>query len=449
MKNYKFIIGLITIVIVAVIYVVVTNKNQVETTTDNHGHDHGSENAHKAHETNDGHDDHDESDHGADKLIHLNEAQYKNADIDTGWFQMKNLNEVIHANGYTKLPPQNQADVSVFISGMVKNIHVIEGQYIKKGQVLAVVESPEFTILQEDYLKTKSNLAYLELEFDRQNALRKENVNAEKVFQKIKSELDIERARFNSLKRQLKILNVNGDGNTLSSVPIVAPISGNITEVFIKIGSSVEPNKPLFSIVDNSEMHIDLLVYEKDLSKVKKGQKVRFVLTNQSNKEIMGTIFNIGKSFENETKTVAVHADIENEDENELIPGMYVNALIDVGNSEVSALPDASIVLAEGREFIFVYEKENDTSEEVDDHHDHDHGDKTEGHDHGDHESVKRGPKEISFARVEVKTGPSKLGFTEVTLLMPIHDGDKIVTKGAYYLQSHLQKSEGGGGHSH
>jgi cobalt-zinc-cadmium efflux system membrane fusion protein len=353
-------------------------------------------------------------------VVDLNKAQFNSAEIRLGDFYEKNLSDVIHANGYTKLPPQNQADVSVYTTGLVKTIRVIEGQKVKKGQVLATVESPEFSKLQQAYLSAKSNLSYLKEEFERQTTLQETAANSTKTYQKIKSEYAAEQAKFNALKTQLQILNINGEGNSVSTIPILAPIAGFLTEVYIKIGSSVEIGKPLFSIVDNSEMHVDLLVYEKDLNKVKEGQKVRFTLTNQSNTEIEGEIFNIGKSFENETKAVAVHAHIENDKEN-LIPGMYVNALIDIGENLVKALPEGAIVNAEGREFIFVKRAHP-------------------SHGHQD---------ELEFHRIEVKSGASKLGFVEVTVLEKMRKGDKVVTNGAFYIQSHLQKSEGAGGHSH
>ena len=89
-------------------------------------------------------------------------------------------------------------------------------------------------------------------------------------------------------------------GGTSSSpfINITAPISGNVSEVYVTIGSAAEIGKPLFNIIDNSKMHVDLLVYEKDLFRVKPGQKVRFILTNQGNQEIGGKIFSVGKSFE-------------------------------------------------------------------------------------------------------------------------------------------------------
>ncbi|TKT93236.1 efflux RND transporter periplasmic adaptor subunit [Dyadobacter frigoris] len=358
------------------------------------------------------------------KEVALTQAQYDASDIVLGTFESKNLSEVINANGYTKLPPQNQADVSVFMAGIVKSIKVIEGEFVKAGQTIATLESPEFTRLQESFLISKSNTEFLAAEFERQKTLSDENVNAKKAFQKTKADFEIEKARYNSLQKQLNMLHINGSGsgNIVSTVSVTAPISGYITEVNIKIGSNVQPGNSLFSIVDNTKMHVDLLVYEKDLQKVKPDQTVRFVLTNQDNAEIRGKIFSVGKAFENETKSVAVHADILN-DKQILIPGMYVNALIDIGKNKVNALPVDAVIKADGREFIFVLEDEKDKKEAQE--------------------------KSYHFQRIEVKSGTTQLGYVQVTPLQVLGKNAKIVLKGSYYIQSHLLKSDGGGGHEH
>lgn len=419
-----------------------------------------------------------------EKTVELTVKQYELTDIKFGDFQMKNMSEVLNVNGYTKLPPHNQADVSVHIGGLIKSIKVLEGQYVKKGQTVAAMESPEFAKLHQAYLSSKSKIEYLKADFERQTELQNNEVNAKKVVQKVKSDLEIEEAKFNALSQQLKLFNINPNGQISTVVPIRAPISGHLTEVHIKIGSAVTPNTPLFSIVDNSEMHIDLLVYEKDLYKVKEGQGLRFVLTNQSHTEINGTIFNIGKSFENETKSVAVHAHINNHDV-DLIPGMYINALIDVGSNKVETLPSSAIIDDLGRQYIFVletnepihtghgHEEESHTShnhgaetshEEHDDvttgnhsSHEHETTNSHSGHNHGAEEKADEHAnshdahtKHFDFRRVEVKTGAEQLGSIEVQLMGKLKQSDKIVIDGSFYLQSHLQKNEGnGGGHHH
>ncbi len=354
------------------------------------------------------------------KEVELNKAQFTTANIKLGAIEQKNLSDVIRVNGKTELPAQNQADVSSFMSGTITNIYVNLGDKVKKGQVIASIDSPEFIQLQEEYLISKNTLEYLELEYQRQQTLRAENVNSAKIYQKTKADLNIERARYQSLSNRIKLVNTT-PGQSSSSLKIVAPISGNIATIPVKIGTNVMAGQSLFTLVDNSQIHLDLMVYEKDLASVHIGQKVSFNLTNIDKTEVTATIFSIGKSFEPGTKTVAVHANIDNIPDN-LITGLYVNALIQTGHNTVDVLPSDAIVKADGREFIFYKEKEDENTTESEHFH---------------------------FERVEVKTGVSELGYTQVTILgTPPKDGE-IVVKGAYYLQSHLIKNEGGGGHEH
>lgn len=374
------------------------------------------------------------------KEVELNQAQFETAGITLGTFSPKNLSAVVNANGYTKLPPQNQADVSVFVSGIVKSISVHQGQTVRKGQVLAMIESPEFTRIQQEYLTSKSQLEFLKLEYERQRILNEEEVTAKKVYQKTKADYDMEKARFASLSKQLQTMNINPGNGVVATVPVVAPISGSIKDINIKIGSTVAPGQALVNIIDNSQLHVDLLVYEKDLLKVKTGQTVRFVLTNQGDTEITGKIFSVGKAFENETKSVAIHADIDNKNR-QLISGMYVNAVIDVGTSTVDAVPIDAVIKAEGREFIFVLEGVHDAAPAATTH-------AQDGHVH-ENEPAQPAGKVYHFQRIEVKTGTAELGYIQVTPVQEMPANAKIVLKGAYYLQSHLLKNDGGGGHDH
>lgn len=436
-KNLGYILGSIIVLLVGyIIYSKVTHTHET-----NDGHDHTNAVGSK------------ESEHteGNIKEVELNEAQFKNANIELGGFSMKNLSEVINANGYTKLPPQNQADVTAIVGGTIQSIKAIEGQYVKKGQTLATLQSLSYNNMRLEKAKlveqleaSQTNKGYLDLEYARQKELSDENVNAKKTFQKVASDLEFENKKIANLQNQIAIIeqNLEAGGSVQSPIlNITAPISGYISEVYIKIGTNAEAGKPLFSIVDNSKMHVDLLVYEKDLYKVKTGQNVRFILTNQNNSEIKGKIFSIGKAFENDTKSVAVHADIVN-DKQTLISGMYVNALIDVGANNVQALPLDAIVKADGREFIFILEEGEHAEKEEKGH------DEKEGNDTDDKHEADEG-KMSHFQRVEVKTGNAQLGFIQTTLLQNVEKEAKIVLKGAYYLQSHLLKSEGGGGHEH
>ncbi|WP_316634527.1 efflux RND transporter periplasmic adaptor subunit [uncultured Flavobacterium sp.] len=360
--------------------------------------------------------------------VALNESQYKTVGIETGVVESRNLNKVIKANGYTTVPPQNSAEVSTLIGGTVKDIFVLEGTYVNKGKVLATIQNLEVIEMQEDYHSATANIEYLQLEYNRQKTLSDENVNPRKVFQEVKAKLTAERARAQAAKNKLEALHVSTKGST-SLVPIVAPISGYVGNIKIAKGAYAQTGVVLFEVVDNSQMHLDLNVYEKDLGSISVGQVIDFVLTNQSNKSIKGKIFGINKSFSNESKTVAVHAKIESEDAKGLIPGMYVSANINITNTTVPALPKDAVVRNADKFFVFVQEDGH-----------------AEKHEEKKEEKGTAHEKEIHFKAIEVIPGTTDLGFTEVKFIDKIYPDVKVVTKGAFYLISALK---GGGEHEH
>ena len=361
--------------------------------------------------------------------VALTASQYKTVGIETGIIEDRNLNKIIKANGYTTVPPQNSAEVSTLIGGTVKDIFVLEGTFVNKGKVLATIQNLEVIEMQEDYHSATANVEYLQLEYNRQKTLSDENVNPRKTFQEVKAKLAAERARAQGAKNKLDALHVNTKGTT-TIVPIVSPINGYVGKINIAKGAFANTGISLFEVVDNSQMHLDLNVYEKDLGSISVGQVIDFVLTNQSNKSIKGKIFGINKSFSNESKTVAVHAKIDPADAKGLIPGMYVSANINITSATVPALPKDAVVKNADKYFVFVQED----------------GQAAEKHEHAEGKKEDAHEEELHFKAIEVIPGTTDLGFTEVKFVNDISANAKIVTKGAFYL---LSAMKGGGEHTH
>ena len=118
--------------------------------------------------------------------IALTLEQYKAVQIETGTIEMRNLNAVVKANGYTSVPPQNNANASSLMGGVIQDIYVLEGTYVTKGKVLASIKNLEIIEIQEEYKTSIASIEYLELEYQRQKSLTDENVNAKKIFQEVK-----------------------------------------------------------------------------------------------------------------------------------------------------------------------------------------------------------------------------------------------------------------------
>jgi cobalt-zinc-cadmium efflux system membrane fusion protein len=368
--------------------------------------------------------------------IPLTESQMKAVGITLGTIEEKNLKAIVKANGQLEVPPQNKAEVTLLTGGIVKNITVLEGSVARKGQVLATIENAQLVQLQQDYLTAKSSLGYAKQEYNRQMELKAQNAGTGKIYQQAEANYTAEQAKTASIARQLRQLGIHpenvDEGHISNQIAITAPISGTIGKINIETGSFAEPSKPLMNIVDNSKVHCDLLVYEKDLFKVHKGQSVSFMLTNQDNREITGKIYGINQSFENESKGIILHAIIQNPSKYNLIEGMYVSASIDVGNQMVTAVPTDAIIKVGGKEYIYYLKKIIAPQK----------AEEKKGDKDGDKDGDKSFGKTYLFDKAEIVSGVSDLGYTEIKLIEELPAKTQIVIKGAFYILSSVSGSK-------
>lgn len=354
--------------------------------------------------------------------IELSEAQLKTVDIQLGEIEQRDLNSVIRVNGEMALDPQKKAEVTSLMGGIVKQILVMDGSRVGQGQAVAYIENTEIVELQKNYLTTRKEALVAEQEYNRQKELASQGAGVEKNLQQATANYEITKAQLLGLDKQLKQLSISPDqvssGNMVTQIPIKSPISGTVSKVYVSTGSYVDAQTALMSITDNSSIHCDIRVFEKDINLVKIGQEVDITLTNQPNVSLKGKIYEINKSFESDTKSILIHANIINKENINLIPGMYVTALINTGRQKTEAVPNDAIVSLDGKKYIFVLE-----GEEVED-----------------------GVKMYHFERVEIMTGISELGYTQITPVGKIKENATIVKSNAFYLGS---MSADHGEHSH
>ena len=345
--------------------------------------------------------------------LELSAEQMKTVGIIIGPIEQKNLDAVVKANGQLAVPPQNKADVSILSGGIIGNISVLEGQQVKRGQILATIKNQDLIKLQQDYLTAKSNFTYVQAEYERQTQLKAAGAGTGKSFQSAQATFNAESSRLAAYESQLSQLGISrgkiSNGNIVSQFPVLSPINGTVGQISANTGAFVQPGTSIMEVVDNSKIHCDLTVFEKDLMLVKVGQKVSFQLTNQDNQVINGTINGINKSFENESKGVIVHAVINNKAQKNLIPGMYVTALISTGSKMTPAVPVDAIVRSEGKYYIFEVAANNNNK--------------------------------VKFKKTEVTTGVTELGYVQIKPLTDLPANMQIATKGAFYLES---KTAGG-----
>lgn len=360
--------------------------------------------------------------------VHLLQRQMDVMDIQIGHFQELDLSRTVKSNGRLELPPQKQAQVTALIGGRVKSIEVFPGRFVKDGQVLAVMEQPEFIDLQEQFLSAQSRFHFLESELERKEQLAADSLSSKRMVQEVQAEYLAVRARMQAAEAKLALLGLDVaelmEKGIQHDLLIRAPIQGYIRSINVHTGSYVTPEQSMFAIVDNDHIHIDLMVYEKDIDQLSLGQEVMFHLTGKPDSIFRGKIFAVGRAFEEEPRALQVHAEIDN-DEGGLLPGMYVDARIITSERRVEALPEDALVSHAGLHYIFILEEEHQG--------------------HGETE----GDEEYVFHMVEVNTGLHDMGFVEVVTADALAPGDRIVTKGAYYLLAEWLKSQGGAEHHH
>ncbi|HMQ63851.1 MAG TPA: efflux RND transporter periplasmic adaptor subunit, partial [Flavilitoribacter sp.] len=216
----------------------------------------------------------------AEDLITLSPAQFESSGMQTGQMADQVFSKAIKANGMIDVPPENQASVSAYFAGYVKDIRLLPGEKVAKGQLLFTLENPDYVGMQQDYLEAKGQLSYLKADYERQKTLAEDNVTSQKNFLKAESEYNVTMARFESLKKKLSLMNIDpgqvSEGNLRSTINIVAPISGYITGVNANKGMFLNPSDVAVTITHVDHVHLELNVFEKDIQLVKEGQLIRF-----------------------------------------------------------------------------------------------------------------------------------------------------------------------------
>jgi cobalt-zinc-cadmium efflux system membrane fusion protein len=347
----------------------------------------------------------------ATNRVSLTTVQVETAGIELGKIEQRQISGTIKVNGMLDVPPQQMVSISVPMGGFLKSTSLLQGSRVEKGQAIATVENLEFIQIQQDFLEANNQLELAQTEYTRQQELAKENVNATKTLQQAKSQFTNWSIKSKALSEKLKLLNIKSEaieaGNFSSTIMLYSPISGYVTGMTANVGKFANPGDVLFTIVDTEHLHAELTVFEKDFSKIKVGQKIRFTLNNESTERI-ATVYLIGREIAPD-RTVRIHGHLDKEDKN-LLPGMYLNAIIETGGAMVNTLPSEAIIDFADKKYIFVFDGKTDTV--------------------------------VNYRIVEIQTGNSELNFTEIILAEADLNTWQVVTQGAYALLSKMKNKE-------
>ena len=339
-----------------------------------------------------------------ENLVQLTPAQAKQIGLQLDRVKPRKIGGTLKLNGQIDVPPQNLISVSVPLGGYLKSTQMLPGTPVRKGQLLAVMEDSQYIQLQQDYLIAKSKLQYAHKEYERQKQLSAGMAGSEKVLQQTESDYKQLSISSKALAEKLRLIGlnpVNVTENTLSrTINIYSPINGYVSSVNLNIGKYVTPADVIFELVNPTDIHLSLTVFEKDLAQIKIGQKVTAFSNSNPERKYDTKVILVSHSLNNERST-EVHCHFE-DDDHKLSPGMYMNAELQLDNQELEALPTDAIVNFENKDYVFIALGNN------------------------------------SFRLTKVEKGFTANGFTNVKSLLK---GKDIVVKGAYSLLMKLKNT--------
>ncbi len=350
---------------------------------------------------------------------HENEAvlftqqQFDAIKMEVGPLPQKNLSEGVAVSGRLEVPPQNEAIVTAILGANITSIEVIEGDDVSKGQVLGYMAHPNLTRLQSDYSQAYNRYLFLEKDYQRQKKLYEAEVSSGKGFQQTEAEYRSLQAEVSGFESQLRQLGLSAakvrGGDFYDQVPITSPIEGSVSKVNVKTGQYVQPEKSLFEIVNIKHIHADFMVFERDVTKVQKGQRIRFTVQTIPDLQLYARIYSVGKKFEEAPKAVHLHAEIENKGD-QLLPGMYISGHILLDSSATTALPEGAITRVGDEYFAYTASQSEDAG--------------------------------WMFTPVKVITGSTVNGWTAVELMEKVPAETRFALNNAYYLIAEMKKEE-------
>ena len=343
-------------------------------------------------------------------IVELRADQIKLANIETGAIETRSLSGTLKVSGTIAVAPQNLATVSMPLGGFVKSTSLLPGNSVRKGQTLAILENQEFVDIQQAYLEAKNKFEYSEAEYNRQSELYKNDVSSKKNMQQVTTDYKSLKTQVKALEQKLALIGIDPanlhEDDISSSVALLSPISGFVKAVNVNIGKFVAPSDVLFEIVNGDKLFLELTLFEKDADKVSVGQKIRFFINNETEQH-EAVIYQTGKSI-NADRTYKVYASVTGTCKN-VLPGMYVNAIIESTSNKVTALPSDAIVSFDDKDFIFIFDKNKEED----------------------------GQPFTEYRIIEVQKGVSDGEFIEIILPEGFDiNTAKVVIKGAYNLLS-------------
>ena len=288
--------------------------------------------------------------------IVLSEAQAAKAGIQTAVPEVRELHYEVLVNGVVDVPPQNMVSVSFPMGGYLRSTKLLPGMRVRKGEVIGLMEEQSLVQLQQDYLVTAARLEFLEKEYLRQKELNVDKFNADKTLQQATAEYQSQKVMLKGYAEKLRLIGIAPERLTESGlsrqVPLFAPTNGYVSKVNVNVGKYVQPTDVLFELINPDDIHAALTIFEKDLGKVRIGQRVRIFFVDEPEKEYRGEVILVNRNVD-ENRAAIAHCHFLTQP-GQLLPGMFLNARIETASERGPVVPEQAVLAFGSKNYVFV-----------------------------------------------------------------------------------------------
>jgi cobalt-zinc-cadmium efflux system membrane fusion protein len=302
------------------------------------------------------------------------------------------------------------AEVTTLIRGRVEKVYVDVGQDVKKGALLALLDSTDLGVAEGTYLKSAAKLHEAKLAYERARDLYEQKVVSLAELQRREAAMKTAQAETREARNRLELLGVprqeverlDREDTIRADVHLRAPFDGRVIMRKITRGEVVEMQQKLFTVADLSDVWVVGNVPEKDVQYIRKDQKVNVIVSAYPHAIIPGTITYIGDVLDPATRTMRLRVTVLNSDRL-LKPEMFATVLV-----YASPTPDAMTVPLEA----------------------------VQSGPSGTMVFVQRGTNDFEVRTVKVGSEQGEV----VTVLEGVSVGEQVVTKGSFVLKSEMER---------
>jgi cobalt-zinc-cadmium efflux system membrane fusion protein len=328
--------------------------------------------------------------------------------------------------GYLTIPAKvltnqdNEAQIGSLVQGRVHRVFVKIGDFVKAGQVLMTVEGLDVGEIKAGFLIAKAALDYTKANYERQKKLFDEKIGSQKTLLESQAEYEKALAGYRAEDKKIHSVGLNDEdvtnGNmdeehTSGTLPIKSSINGFVAERNVVIGQLVDAATTAFRIINTGVVWVDGQIYEKDITKIEQKTDALFTTAAYPSEKFNGKIIYIGQTVDEQSRTITVRGEFNNPS-GRLKPQMFGELKIPASAmAEAVMVPEEAVVKEAGGEYLFVQKSGTAGSDGL-----------------------------LTFEKRKVITGTSSDNRIEIK--EGLKKGEKIVSKGVFYLKSELKKEE-------